>query len=289
VRLASLVAAAMVLAAAGPPVPRDESGFTKALADRFTAAVPGATVTVKSPRTLSLAVSGFAMQVSLDRVWDFCIRNREDCGGIIDDFVEKTSATLNEIAKRDVKAVDISTFRLVLRPSAYINTVRGQMAQGGPGAEPVVGPFAGDLWWMLVTDSPQTVAAVTKGDLEQEKLGARAAMEAGRANLEAMLPPLLSVARKPTASGVGAIQGDFYTSSRLLLHDDDWDKLAETFAGRLIAVAPDPRVLLYADFGVRGAYETMQRMAEDIASKSERPLSMMVVQWTPDGWKPVAR
>jgi hypothetical protein len=179
--------------------------------------------------------------------------------------------------------------RLVLRPAAYVANLRGLLARGGAGSEPVVGLFAGDVWWMLVMDDPQSARAVSKSELDRSRLGERAAIEIGRANLQHLMPSLESVAVKPAANGVGTIQGDFYTSSRLLLDHDEWGRFASTLKGRLLVVAPDARVLVFADGGVRHAREALQLIAADFAEKSERPLSTTMFQWTPEGWKRAAR
>jgi hypothetical protein len=294
-RIAALVAIAIGVASASAhaQAPRDRAALTKAMADKFGAALPGAAVEIKQPPlTLGVKLPGSdnEFQVSLDRVWQFCSKNKSECPAQMNDFVAKSAAAIADAGNGPAAApLDVSTLRLVVRPAAYVNNVRRQMAQGGAGSEPIVGLIAGDLWWVLVSDSEQSVRIVAKNELDKNKLGARAAMELARANLEHLLPPLSKVASRPGASGVSVIQGDYYASSRLLLNEDDWDKLAQSFSGQLIAVAPDPRFLLFADNGVKGARDAMDQMAEDIASKSDRPLSMALVQWTNDGWGPVAR
>jgi hypothetical protein len=198
-------------------------------------------------------------------------------------------AVRSDSAQLASASLDTSTLRLVVRPASYVGNLRRQFAQGAKPTEPVVGLIAGDLWWVLVSDGADAARVVGKSELDDNKLGADAAMELARANLEKQMPPLSKVASRPGATGVSMIQGDYYTSSRLLLNEDEWNKLAESFSGRLVAVAPDPRVILFADHGVKGAREMLDRMAEDIASRSDRPLSMALVQWTADGWAPVAR
>ncbi|HTI85112.1 MAG TPA: hypothetical protein VL966_00755 [Alphaproteobacteria bacterium] len=273
--------------------PRDRAALTKAMADKFRAAMPDAQVDIKQqPLTLSIKPSGAAneFQVSLDRVWQFCSKNKSQCRAQMDDYVAKSATAMADAGNAPAAApLDVSTLRLVVRPAGYVNDLRRQLAPGGPKSEPVVGLIAGDLWWVLVSDSSQSVRVIVKGELDDNKLGAGAAMEKARANLEAQMPPLSKVAARPGATGVSVIEGDYYASSRLLLNEDEWEKFARSFSGQLIAVAPDPRILLFADNGVKGARDTMDRMAEDYATRSDRPLSMALVQWTPDGWGPVAR
>jgi hypothetical protein len=286
----------VLLAAAQPAVaqaPRDRAALTKAMAEKFRAAMPGAGVEIKKePLTLGIKPSGGVnqFQVNLDRVWDYCRGNKDQCPAMMEDYVARSTAAIAGTSDDPAAApLDVSTLRLVVRPASYVQNLRRQFAQAGAPSEPVAGLIAGDLWWVLVSDSPDAVRVVSKSELDDNKLGPRAAMEIGRANLERLMPPLSKVATRPGATGVGLIEGDYYTSSRLLLNADEWNKLAQGFSGRLVAVAPDPRVLLFADHGIKGAREALDRMAEDIASRSDRPLSMALVQWTDDGWGPVAR
>jgi hypothetical protein len=223
-------------------------------------------------------------------VWEFCGRNADNCAALLDDYVAKTVAALKQVAARTPTAPpDISTLRLVLRPAAYALNLWKQV--GGPGAdsEPIMARFAGDMWLLLVVDSPESVRVFTRKDLESTSMTFEVAMEAARANMGRVLPPLARVAPKAAANGVGVIEGDFYASSRLLLHHDQWAKLASTFKGRLLVVAPEPQTLVVADGGVRNSREAMKLIAEDYAKKSDRPLSMTMFQWTPDGWKAVKR
>ena len=272
-------------AAARAQAPADEAAFTKEMAARFAQALPESRVEVKGPLTLGLSGAGLSaqFQINLNRVWDFCVRNRDACAAAMAQHVAVTAASL-----RDVPDVDVASLRMVVRPAGYVAAIK-QQSVGQAGAQPIAAPYAGDLWLMLVTDTPNSLRAVTVRDLQKLNMNIEQAVELALRNVEALLPPLSKVVRPLPANGVGRIEGDYYESSRLLVHEDSWTELARSFKGRLLVAVPDPHVVLYADGKVPKSREALIRLAKEVAGRSDRPLSIAVLQWSRDGWKAVGR
>lgn len=274
----------LVGSGASAEIPRDEAALTAAMAEKLTAALPKAKVSVAGPLLLAMTgIGAFAeSRVDLHRLWDFCVRNPGRCDEAMDDHAVKVAAAINQFDEK----LDLSRVRMALRPAGYVAAIRRQFA-GQPEAEPLAVPFYGDLWAVLAIDTPDSARLLSRRDLKVNDVTLQQALDASLKNVEATLHPLPAAGRLPP-DGIGMIEGDYYESSRLLLHDS-WKGLAASFKGPLLVAAPDPRVVLYADGGVPKMRATLARRANEAAKKSDRPLSTTVFQWSAEGWKPVRR
>jgi hypothetical protein len=253
------------------------------MADQFKAALPEGQVTVKSPLTIGVRARATSdeFQVNLDRMWGFCVRNSMQCAQATAVFVNGTAETLKQMPV----TIDASMIRVAIRPATYIEGVRKQF-KGDPKDEPIGAPVAGDLWWILVADAPRTARILKVGDLNELKITMEQAIEIGRRNTASSLRPLDIVTRDLPANGIGTIEGSYYESSRLALHDD-WAAVASRMSGPLIVAVPGPGLLFYADGGRPHALDALSTLASAAAAKQERPLSATVFKWTREGWQPL--
>ena len=277
-RPALFVAVALIGGCAAGPVttPRDEANFTAGVADRLRAALPGSTVTVSGPLTLDLAQpTGTRGQVNLDRVWAFCGRNTERCQAVTDDFIRRIASE----GFQPPAAVERSMLRAVIRPA-------DQLAQQAR-ISPVQAPFLAGMMIVCMVDRPSTATVLSTRTLPELGLTAEEAIELGKRNAVGALRPLSAVTQQVPPGTIGVIQGDFYESSRLLLHRD-WEGIAGHMRGPLIVSAPAVNVILYADAADPHAVAAMQAAALETARRSDRPLSTAVLQWSPAGWRSAA-
>jgi hypothetical protein len=79
-------------------------------------------------------------------------------------------------------------------------------------------------------------------------------------NLAAALRPLGTVVHDLPPNGIGTINGDFYDSSRLILHDD-WAPLSLKLHGHLVVAVPANDVLLYGEGKDRVALDAIATLA----------------------------
>src|SRR5262249_46703800 len=115
-------------------------------------------------------------------------------------------------------------------------------------------------------------------------LSADAAMSLGEQNVAAELGPLHTAIHDLPPNGVGYINGNFYNSSRLLLHDDS-KELSKSMNGHLVVAVPANDVVVYDAI----ALDAISTLVNAVGMKSVRPLSGTLFKWVPGGWEIVRR
>ena len=279
--LTGLIALLVLVAAprsGGAAVPTDDGGLTAYAAAAITRALPGAKVTVSGPLLLVIDLAAQSFVIRLDNVASDCRRDAASCERAMQDFIAGMAATVNEAAA----PVQPNELRAVIRRTGYIEDLR-RMASGVDVAMPIVRPLAGDLWLLCVADRPHGVKALTVGDIAKLHLSEDEAVALAERNLAAALRPLGAVVHALPPNGVGIIDGDFYDSSRLLLHDD-WASLSLTMHGHLVVAVPANDVLLYGEGKDRVALGAIATLAAKAARRSQRPISASLLNWVPGGW-----
>ena len=262
----------------GAAAPTDDGGLTAYAAAAITRALPGAKVTVSGPLLLVVDLASQSFVVRLDNIAGYCRRDTAGCERAVQDFIAGMAATVNEAAA----PVQRSELRAVVRRTGYIDDLR-RMAAGVDVAKPIVRPLAGDLWLLCVADRPHGVKALTVGDIAKLHLSEDEAVALAERNLAAALRPLGAVVHDLPPNGVGTIGGDFYDSSRLILHDD-WAPLSLKLHGHLVVAVPANDVLLYGEGKDRVALDAIATLAVEAARRSQRLLSPSLLTWAPGGW-----
>lgn len=262
----------------------EQAAFTSRLAEQFSRAVTDGQVSVTAPLTLSIKLaSGHQIQVNLDRVWGFCRSNPEGCQAEEDEFVDHTKDALKSVAASS--SINRDSLRLAVRTTAYL--AASWHASGVPQtSDPVSGPIAGELSWVLMADSPQASRIVSVKDLEDLGLTRDQAIDIGRQNVEAALRPFLLVVHPLKPGQIGIISGDYYESSRVGDHAL-WADIARHMSGQLVVVVPEPMTVLYVDNTSPQALDALVALARQGMQVSRRPLSLQALGWTEDGWVPV--
>jgi uncharacterized protein YtpQ (UPF0354 family) len=254
-----------------PAIPKDADGFTAYLSDSFAEAMPNEKVTVEGPLLLKIG----AAQVRLNAVWDYCERDRRKCAGAIKDYVAQTSDMMNESRI----PVTLKNLRAIVRDQNYVEDIRRSGMQG------VMKPIVGRLWLICVIDTPHGVSTLSHNDMAKLGLSEDQAIKTAIENVRSALPSLAAHTHefKP---GLTFATGDFYESSRLLLHDD-WAAMSDAMHGHLVVAVPSPDVVIYGNGGGNGDIIVLSDFAKFAFDKAPKQLSSMLLHWTKAGWEPV--
>ena len=178
------------------------------------------------------------------------------------------------------------TLRVVLENSEWLQGVAAEVAEqkqqkpDAPDNRLVTRKFHGDLHEVLVVDTDQSVAMLTRADLAALGLSPVAAFNAGRAN-HASLPPVEDV---EVAKGVWSLSTpDSYTAARLLLAER-WPERATKVKGDLLVVAPSRDLVYFTGTDEPGGFAELQKLVRSKLPTQAHPLSATVLRWTDEGW-----
>jgi hypothetical protein len=261
-------------AAIADTIPKDAPGFTIYVASLLRKEASGGAVSVKGPLTLAVG----DLQANLDRIYEFCRHDSPGCPDAVATYVKGAAEAYHTATAAPTK----DAVRLVVRTESYARDVQGSLGADAPALQPK--PFIGGLVTLPVLDSPRSVRMLNVEDNQKLGLSADEVYQLGIANLRTSLKPLKEIVKAVHAGEIGQIAGDAYDSSRLLLHDD-WATLAAAQNGILIVVAPAPDALFYLGDDSPKALDALRTLAADIARRSPRPLSSVVLRWRQSGWE----
>jgi uncharacterized protein YtpQ (UPF0354 family) len=261
-------------------IPMDEDSFTKIAVERLAKELseynlkPAGKLTIEGKRADGESTG----QVSLDRVYAYCVRNAQSCAAAMDQFSKGIAESIKE---RD-RPIDPSMVRLVVRPSAYAEQIRKQMTSSG--GTIYFKDVAPSLIAIPVLDFARSVRYVNDKDLVKLTLSEDQLFQLGMQNLRSQSRQFSEVAPVPKANSLGYIDGEDYASSRILFHDD-WKILNSKLNNKLVVSLPAPNTLLYGDGSTSAGVDALRTLAADVARKSDRPLSLTLLQWTESGWE----
>jgi hypothetical protein len=256
-----------------------EAEFTRQMAERFRAAMPGRTVEISAePLQLRLVVDGEPAEINVGRIFNFCASSSaEDCEGSIAHFVAVTSDTLTKLDAPIARA----QLRLVVRASDYCDYIERTFPKDKP--RPVARPFVPGLCTLLMADFPTNTRTVTGDDL------ARLALEPGEAWSLAERQTLADLPAPVTLEGVAdglvVVQGFDYATS-LMLDSAGW-RAAAAAHGDLVAAVPESNAMIVARVAKVGELAKFKTAVREHFETAERGVSPIVYRWTSSGWTPV--
>lgn len=259
-------------------LPKDPDKFTDFMADRFSEANPGAKIKVTGPLRLDLALPSGGHTIYLDNIWRTCERDRRHCRQSVSEFVTNMTGSVKE-ASAEIKAADV---RAVVRTADYAGQAR-QAAQGKPERAPIVRPVAGDLWMVCVADSPHGIRVLQHADLTKLGLTEDQTIALALKNTAAALRPLEADTHVLKQYGFKIAAGDFYESSRILLHDQ-WADMSKAMGGHLVIAVPTNDFLIYGNGTARDDRLAVALFAQMVVGKAPKPISSTAFEWTPSGW-----
>jgi uncharacterized protein YtpQ (UPF0354 family) len=121
--------------------------------------------------------------------------------------------------------------------------------------------------------------AFAKLGLSEEQAIAR-----GIANTAAALPPLKEHTHEVKPYGITYAAGDYYESSRMLLHDS-WKEMSDSMHGNLVVAVPETHVIIFGNGTGNGDRAVLSALAKTIAEKADKPISVALFRWTQAGWE----
>jgi uncharacterized protein YtpQ (UPF0354 family) len=264
-----------------PALPKEPDTFTTFMADRFDDAFPGANAKVTGPLRLEMTLSNGAHTIYLNNIWQACETERRHCRQSINEFV----ANIVGSAKEESAPVKVENIRAIVRTADYADQAR-KMADRVPDHAPIVRQEAGELWLICVVDSPHGVRTLQRADLTKLSLTQDQAIALALKNTGAALPPLEADTHEVKKSGLKFAAGDFYESSRMLLHDS-WAEISKAMGGHLVIAVPSNDVLIYGNGSGNGDRMALSAFAKTVIEKAPKPMTATLFQWTKAGWEVV--
>ena len=270
---AAILSICLVAQAAAQTIPTDEVGFTAYVAKRMQRALK-LTVQIKEPLTLSIGKT----QAYLDRIHEYCKQDAAGCPREIEAYVK---ATAKLAVAKDVQPRR-GAVRAVVRSARYLQQAEALRKQG---ASPLhTWRLAEGLAVVAVLDLPEAVKMLTEADSKLLGLNSAQTRELALANLRKNLKRLMQVAKPVEQGKIGSLAGDVFQPSRLALLES-WAPLADAQRGVLIVVAPTTDSVLFTSDASLAALDSLRTLAKNMMSRAPNPLSDILLQWTPAGWK----
>ena len=209
----------------------NEAAFTRQMADRFRAALPGHAVEITGePMQLRIAATPDPLTVNIGRIFNYCeSAAAQDCAESIDRFVAGSTEGL----LHPTPPVTRAQLRLLVRNIEYCDAI-GHVASGDTDG-PIMRAFLPGLCTLLMADYPTTMRSVTATQLRGLGLEPDAAWVLAERQTLADLP------RPDRLEGlddrVVAVTGYDYVTS-LMLNAEGW-RAAAAAQGELVVAVPD--------------------------------------------------
>ncbi|HEY4373092.1 MAG TPA: hypothetical protein VGN52_14270 [Burkholderiales bacterium] len=260
-------------------IPREPVGFTRYIAGQLAVALPDLKLAPAGDLTLEATKTDGspAGQLHLDRLYEFCQRNNSVCDNAIANYV----GGIVQMRREESRPADKSMVRLEVRPSAYIEQVKLKL--GADPAPVYARPLTPNLAIVPVLDFPRSTRFVNARDLAALGVDEAGLFKLGEDNLRAIQKPIAELLRIPPPQALGRIFDEDYAASRIIFHDD-WNDLARQLRGTLVLMLPASNYLLYSGEANRDALEQLKAYGLEVATRSTRPLSPLLLKWTPTGW-----
>jgi hypothetical protein len=279
------LALAALAAALATPVPAaaqqpDEAAFTRDVAERLRAALPGRPFTVAGPLEIRVEAEGYeSMTVNVGRIWNFCATAPADeCEASRAQFVESVAGAVAEAPGPVTRA----QLRVAVRHADFCRELDrfARDAARSPVHRP--GPAPG-LCAVMMADYPTRMRTVAGEDLDALGLAADAAWPLAEGQTLAGLPApdrLEGLDR----SLVAVADMDYVPS--LLLDAEGWRRAAAA-NGELIMAVPSDGFLIVGRRALVEDLAGMRRATQQGFDTAERGISPLVYRWTDAGWATV--
>lgn len=139
---------------------------------------------------------------------------------------------------------------------------------------------------VCVGDSPHGIRILQHAQLTKLGLTEDQAIELGLKNTAAALPPLQADSHELKKYGLKFTAGDFYESSRILLHDS-WAGMSKAMGGHLVIAVPTHDFLIYGNGSDKEGRVSLAAFANMVFDKAQKPMTPTLYQWTETGWEVV--
>lgn len=249
--------------------------ITKLSAQEFKIDLPDASVEIVGPLELRVSRAGTSWHAYLYNLYLSCQRNTENCGQAI-----VARAWQFKVAHQNGDApLSKSNLRVVVRDGEHVDELKQRY---GDDINALVQPLCGDLWVIVVEDSPTMVtypkpAAIKALGFSVDD-GFKLAVANTKMALKGRVPKL---AAKDKANLSVFVGDDFVTT---FAFPELWAPVAQTFGGTLIVAIPSTDQMFIIGDDTPDALQLMHKAVDDEWAHAERPLSRSLFGWTEKGW-----
>lgn len=258
------------------PAPPSEAEFTRQMAERFRAALPGRDVEITEPLQFRIRAEPEPLTINVGRVFNFCAHaTADECRDSIDRFVASTADALSNAAAQITRA----QLRLLVRNTEYCDYAAAAGTSGNL-RRPVTRNVAPGLCVILMADFPTTMRSVPAEDLRRLGLDADAAWALAERQTLADLPHPEAI--EGLRGGIAVVTGFDYVTS-LLLNREGW-RAATAAQGELIVAVPASDTLVVARRAALGDLAGFRAAVRQHFETAERGVSPNLYHWTAAGW-----
>lgn len=244
--------------------------FTERAAAALRAELGDTPVLIADPLTLKIG----ELQANLDRVYTYCRANAQGC----DVELRRYVLSVADVSRNAALPVDRESLRAVVRTTEFADAAGKSYGQGHRRT------VAEGLVALAFVDSPTSARALAESDGKKLGLSMEQAYELALDNLRRSLKPLADVAKPVLRGDIAALEGDFYESSRVLLHAD-WAPLARAQGGVLVVALPTKDGLLYCSDDSPPSLDALRQRVREAMRRSPGPLTDRLLRWTEAGWQ----
>ena len=278
-RAAACLLAVAALAWAAPAAAREtEAAFTRRMAERLRAAIPGREVRITGTFEISVAQqSGDPGRIFVGRVWNICeSAPADECEASATRLIEAVA----RISTRPEAPITRAQLRIAVRARAYCTGLHRLAGDAVATQRTLTREMPPDLCQVVMVDYPDRMRGLTAGDLGPLGLAAEAAWQLAESQTIAALPQPSALGQ--LEQGIVAVTGFDYIPS-LLLNRQGWRALAAAQGGLIVAV-PSDNMMIVARAATVTDMAGFRRATRDAFDTAERQISESVYRWTDAGW-----
>ena len=277
-----IVIALVASCLAAPALARtSEAEFTRQMAERFRAAMPGVTIEISEPLQLLVGLAPDTGEVNLGAIFISCQNNTvEECDADVASFVQQITEGMQELDAPIAR----EQLRVAVRSSDYCDHIGPMPTPGSENLGPIMRPYVSGLCALIMADYPRRMRGVTVEDLGRLGLETDAAWALAQRQTLANLP-------RPEAleglrdSIVSVIDYEYIPS--LMLNTEGWRTASAAAGGDLILAVPDNFMMIVARRSNVRDLEGFKALTRENFETADRGISPLVYRWTETGWVPL--
>ena len=253
-----------------------EEEFTRWMADRARAALPGEGLEITGPLELRRGREADGSTINVGRIYNFCqSSSAEDCESAAADFI----ARIVEIA--DVpEGLTREQLRIAVRHADFCDELDRTFTSADTPA-PLHRPLAPQLCIVMMADFPTLMRSVTQDDLSALQLEPEAAWSLAERQTLANLPEPSELPQLGEA--VIAVTAYEYVPS-LLLNIEGWRRAEAAAGGELVVAVPSDEMLVILPRARREDIVGFRPATQEAFDTALRGISPLLYRLTEAGW-----
>lgn len=249
--------------------------LTKLSAQEFKIDLPDASIEIVGPLELKVTRAGASWHAYLYNLYSYCQRNINNCGQAI-----VARAWQFKVAHQNGDPpISKSNLRVVVRDGEHVDELKQRY---GDDINALVEPLCGDLWAIVVEDSPTMVSYPKPAEIKALGLSVDDGLKLALANTKAALKKGVPNLTPKDKADLSVFVGDDFVTT--FAFPELWAPVAQTFGGTLIVAVPSTDQMFIVGDDTPDALELMHKAVDDEWAHAERPLSKSLYGWTEKGW-----